>query len=123
MNKTQALHQFWNSFEIDAYEENSVPDDAKLPYITYQNESDMLDVKCLLTANIWYKSTSWKKIIDKAEEISKKINLHGHYIKEFDNGFLYITSGEPFMQTMSDPADELVKRVLLNITIEYLCSY
>mgnify|MGYP007057717663 CR=1 FL=1 len=28
MNKTQALHQFWNSFGIDAYEENSVPDDA-----------------------------------------------------------------------------------------------
>ena len=36
MTKAAAIYQFWNSFGLTAYEENTVPDDAAFPYITYQ---------------------------------------------------------------------------------------
>ena len=35
MNKEQAIHFFWSQFGLPAYDENSVPDDAQMPYITY----------------------------------------------------------------------------------------
>lgn len=36
MDRAQAIHSFWNSFGLKAYDENTVPDNAKLPYITYE---------------------------------------------------------------------------------------
>ena len=35
MDKYQAINEFWNRFGVMAYDENTVPDDAELPYITY----------------------------------------------------------------------------------------
>ena len=34
MTKANAIYNFWNSFGITAYEENTVPEDAIFPYIT-----------------------------------------------------------------------------------------
>ena len=50
MTKAAAMYQFWNSFGLTAYEENTVKDDASFPYITYQlvtdiNYSDVVDWK------------------------------------------------------------------------------
>ena len=43
MDKQQAIHGFWSSFGITAYDENSVPDDAELPYITYNDLHSNMD--------------------------------------------------------------------------------
>ena len=40
MTKAAALHSFYSSFGLTAYEENSVPDDAEFPYITYNITTD-----------------------------------------------------------------------------------
>ena len=40
MDKAQALHSFWSGFGLTAYDENTVPDGAQLPYITYEVEGD-----------------------------------------------------------------------------------
>ena len=40
MTKAEALHSFYSSFGLTAYEENSVPDDAEFPYITYNITTD-----------------------------------------------------------------------------------
>jgi hypothetical protein len=123
MNKTQALHQFWNRFGLTAYEENSVPDDTRFPYITYSNEMDSFENVCLLTGNLWYRTDSWKSIIDKSEEISKYIKEHGFVTIPFDHGYLYITGGTPFAQSINEPSDDKIKRILININVEYLSSY
>lgn len=123
MNKTQALHQFWNSFGLKAYEESSVPDEANYPYITYTNEMDSIDNTCMLIGNLWYRSDSWQPIIDKSEEIAKYVKEHGFVTIPFDDGYLYITGGNPFAQTMDEPSDYKVKRIFINITVEYLCKY
>lgn len=123
MNKTQALHQFWNSFGLKAYEESSVPDEANYPYITYTNEMDSIDNICMLIGNLWYRTDSWQPIIDKSEEIAKYVKEHGFVTIPFDDGYLYITGGNPFSQTMDEPSDYKVKRIFINITVEYLCKY
>ena len=123
MTKTQALHQFWNSFGLVAYEENSVPDNAKFPYITYSNEMDNMDNICLLIGNLWYRTDSWKAILDKSNEIARYIKEHGFVTIPFDEGYLYITGGTPFAQTMNEPSDYKIKRIYININVEYLCKY
>ena len=77
MDKAQAIDRFWNSFDLPAYDENSVPDDAKMPYITYSLTVDNLDSPVTLSGNLWYRSESWKDITLKSEEISKKVSEKG----------------------------------------------
>jgi hypothetical protein len=43
MDKEQAIQNFWSQFGIPAYDENSVPDDLRYPFITYSVSTDMLD--------------------------------------------------------------------------------
>ena len=58
MTKAAAIYQFWNSFGLTAYEENSVPVEAAFPYITYQLVTDSFDREIPLVASIWYRSES-----------------------------------------------------------------
>lgn len=123
MDKAQAIHNFWSSFGLTAYDENSVPDDALTPYITYSVVEDNFDSPVMLSASIWYRSTSWAEIETKSQEISKAINdMYPSAIK-IDNGRLYITRGTPFAQRMNDPSDDMIKRIYINIYAEYLTAY
>ena len=123
MNKAQRLQQFWNSFQIPAYDENSVPDDVEYPYITYSVADDSLDNTVYLTASIWYRSFSWAEVESKKNEIAKRIGEHGFLSLPIDNGYVFMVKGTPFAQRMADPSDELVKRMYLNINVEFLTAY
>ena len=124
MNKWEAIHQFWNSFGWDAYDENSVdtgefaPD---FPYITYQAQTGAMDDVLTLTASLWDKSTSWQAISDKADDIAKTIG-HGYSIMSIKGGYLWITRGQPFAQRMSDE-DDLIKRIYIILNAEFLTAY
>ena len=121
MTKAAAIYQFWNSFGLTAYEENSVPDDADFPYITYQLVTDSFGREIPLTASIWYRSESWTAINAKTEEISAHIGLGGKIIK-CDGGRIWIKRGQPFAQNMGDESDDLIKRKYLNLTFEFLTA-
>ena len=121
MTKAAAIYQFWNSFGLTAYEENSVPDDATLPYITYQLVTDSFDREIPLTASIWYRRESWTEINAKTEEISQKISRGGKIIS-CDGGAIWLKRGQPFAQSMGDESDDLIKRKYLNITAEFMTA-
>ena len=121
MTKAAAIYQFWNSFGLTAYEENSVPDEAQFPYITYQLVTDSFDREIPLTASIWYRSESWSGINAKAEEISQKISRGGKIIP-CDGGVIWLKRGHPFAQSMGDESDDLIKRKYLNITAEFMTA-
>ena len=121
MTKAAAIYQFWNSFGLTAYEENSVPTDAAFPYITYQLVTDSFDREIPLTASIWYRSESWTGINSKTEEISQKISRGGKIIP-CDGGAIWLKRGQPFAQNMGDESDNLVKRKYLNITAEFMTA-
>lgn len=122
MNKEQAIHKLWSSFGITAYDENSVPDNAKMPYITYSVSADALDHPVILQANLWYHSTSWEDITKKKDEIARKIGEHGFYSVKLNDGYLWVVQGHPFAQRM-DGGNDTTKRIFLNVTAEFLTAY
>ena len=117
MNKAQAIHQFWNSFSIPAYDESTVSPDIELPRITYEYAEDNLDNVVFLSGSLWYKGMSWQAISDKAEEIAAYID--NGLIISIDNGYIYITRGTPFAQRMSDENNQ-IRRIYINIQVEFL---
>ena len=121
MTKAAAIYQFWNSFGLTAYEENTVPDDATFPYITYQLVTDSFYREIPLAASIWYRSESWTGINAKTEEISQKISRVGKIIS-CDDGAIWLKRGQPFAQNMGDESDDLIKRKYLNITAEFMTA-
>lgn len=121
MTKAAAIHQFWNSFGLTAYEENSVPDDAAFPYITYQLVTDSFDREIPIAVSIWYRSESWTGVNAKTEEISHTISRGGKIIS-CDGGAIWLKRGQPFAQSMGDERDDLIKRKYLNITAEFMTA-
>ena len=123
MTKGQAIQKFWESFDLPAYDATSVPDNAPLPYITYQVHTDSLDGLCMTNASLWYKSYSWKEISEKTEQISKAISQMYPPSVKIDGGRMYITKGVPFAQRMSDTTSDDIRRMLLNVNFEFLTEY
>ena len=109
MTKAAAIYQFWNSFGLTAYEENSVPDEAQFPYITYQLVTDSFEREVPITASLWYRSESWTGINSKTEEISQTISRGGKIIP-CDGGAIWLKRGQLFAQSMVDKSDDLIKR-------------
>ena len=121
MTKAAAIYQFWSSFGLTAYDENTVTTDAAFPYITYQLVTDSFDREVPVTASIWYRSESWTAINAKTEEISQKISRGGKIIS-CDGGAIWLKRGQPFAQSMGDESDDLIKRKYLNITAEFMTA-
>ena len=122
MTKAAAIYQFWSGFGLTAYEENTVPEDAAFPYVTYQLVTDGFDRDVSATASLWYRGESWTAINAKTEEIAQRIGLGGKIIK-CDGGRIWIKRGQPFAQNMGDESDDLIKRKYLNVNIEYFTAH
>ena len=118
MDKMQTLHSFWSGFGLKAYDQTVVPDDAVLPYITYEAASDDWGHDLYLTASLWYRTTSWTEITFKSQEIANYISRGGRLIP-FDGGTMWIRMRAPWAQRMSDE-DGQIRRIVLSITIEFL---
>lgn len=123
MNKEQAIQKLWSSFGIPAYDEQTVPDNAKMPYITYQVSTDSIDQIVNLSASIWYRSSSWKDVSNKCDEIARYLAEQGFAKIELDNGYVWFVKGTPFAQRMSDPEDDMIRRIYLNVQAEFLTAY
>lgn len=120
MDKWQAIHNFWSGYGIPAYDENSVPDDAECPYITYNARIGSFEQPVQLTANIWYKSTSWAEASNKVDEIAA--SLYPYKIVRVDGGYMYVAEGSPFAQRMKDD-NSLIKRVYVITQAEFFTRY
>jgi len=131
MNKQQAYNAFWSGFGVLAFEENSMPDDSvidalissgvaksKYPYITYQVITDDLGHPVFPSASIYDKSSSWEKADTLSNAISGRIQEMGTI--PLDNGRMFITKGSPFAQHMSEEGDRSIRRIILNLGVEFL---
>jgi len=134
MNKQQAYNSFWSEFGVLAFEENSVPDDdvindlinqgyaeSKYPYITYQVLTGDLDEPIYPSASIHDKNSSWERVDLLANRISERIKKMDTI--ELDDGRMFITTGSPFSQHMDVGGDIFIKRVLLNLGVEFFTEF
>lgn len=118
MDKAQALHSAMSSFNLKAYDENSVPTEANLPYLTYRAVFDDMFNTAFVSASIWYRSTSWAEISQKCDEIAEWLGTGGQLIP-FENGVLWIRRGSPFSQRMND-TDDSIRRIYMNLEADFL---
>lgn len=119
MTKEEALYQFWSSFGLTAYDEAAVPDGTAFPYITYQSvTNNFIGGDTSMTASVWYRSESWEAPARKAEEIANFIGAGGIYWRDI----MWIKQGEPFSQSMGDSEDKIIKRKVINITVQFLTN-
>lgn len=127
MNKMQTLHSFWSGFGIPAFDENSVPDEqdriklygSAFPYITYEVSSDDFGNSIAQTASLWYRGSSWSDITEKEQQIADFITRGGRTLA-YDGGAMWIQRARPWAQRMSEPADETIRRIVLNVSVEFL---
>lgn len=110
IKSAQAIYQFLSSFGIPAYNENKVPDNAELPYITYSLiNADWRD-STVMNVSIWYAGTSLTEVYKKADEIGAKI---GEGLRlPVENGCVWLNKDNPFCQDQPTDKD--------NVTVVYL---
>lgn len=115
-NTAKALYKFFNSFDLDAYVEYNIPDDAELPYITYQLIEPAWNDVGTIYARVWYRSTSYAAISAKVDEIKAAV---GDGISlPTDGGAVYLTPGTPYAQNMPMEGDPTLKVVYLLFNIQ-----
>lgn len=118
-DKLQAFHSYMASFNIPAYEETSVPDIATLPYLTYEVPIGFFGDTLMGTFSLWYRDTSWVDILAKSNEIANDLGRGGKIITYDDGGF-WIRRGSPWAQRMSEPSDDMIRRIVHNYQIEFV---
>lgn len=124
MDKEQGLHSFWSGFGLPAYDERTVPTGfsaPRMPYITYEVVTDNINHPVAITGSLWYRGTSWQQITEKQHEIENAIGYGGKIIT-LDRGYLWLTRGAPFAQRMGDDTDDSVRRIIINLMVEYLTA-
>lgn len=119
MNKIEALNTFWNGFGLVAYDATSVPDDAVLPYITYESADSDFGNSVALTASLWYRDTSWRNITLKSMAIENHIG-RGGIIVNYSGGAMWIRKGVPWSNRLSAENDDSVRRIVLNVEVEFI---
>ena len=116
--KAAAFQDFMSSLGLPAYAATSVPDDAKMPYITYTwAEGAWGDGPVAVQADIWYRTESEAEPNAKVAEMSKRLGLGGVCLP-CEAGVLWVRRGSPFAQAVED-ADNSVKRRYINLELEF----
>lgn len=109
-----ALYSFYSGFGIDAYPESNVPENAKLPYITYTVIEPDWRNAASHQARVWYRSESYKGINAKVDEITRAV---GELVMlPTANGYVAIRPADPLVQ-YQPIANPEIKVAYLNFQI------
>lgn len=111
----KALYSFFSGFGLPAYVEYSPPDDAVLPYITYQLVEPGWNNPGSMYARVWYRSTSYVDVSAKVDEIAAAIGEGVSLPTE--SGAVYLGKGTPFAQYMPMEGDDTLKVMYLNLIV------
>lgn len=116
----KALYEFWNGFAIPAYPQDHVPDDATLPYITYELKQPNWRGIASYSANVYYRDTSYESISHTVDLISAEIGEGKKLV--MPTGYIYLFKEDLFAQIQADTETDLdnMKVALLTMNIHVL---
>lgn len=112
LRTAETLKAFFGGFGIPAYKENSVPDDIKLPYITFPLIEPEWDESASYYCQVWYKRKQVEALLMKADEIVGAIGEG--IVFDQDGGYVALYPSSPLIQTLTD---EDTDRAYLNLII------
>ena len=117
-DRWQAQDNFWSSFGVDAYEENSVLVGTAYPYITYEAYDALWSGDVAVSASIWTRSAEWSEADGLANAILNRLKNGGATVP-YTDGMIWITADAPIAQSMGDPDDNMVKRKLIRVILHF----
>lgn len=97
----KAVYQFFSSFGIPAYDQNAVPDDAELPYITYYVPEPEWGRQCTGYAQVWYRTKSRATVNAKTDQIVSAIGDRGIKL-ECESGYVMLRPETPLVTPVKD---------------------
>lgn len=110
------LYSFWSSFGIPAYPEYNIPDDASMPYITYELVEPEWRGQINAYARVWYRDTSYVSIAETLRNISNRIG-EGLLLPS-GRGFILLFKDSQFIQFQPYEVDNDVKIAYLSMIME-----
>lgn len=113
----EALYQFFSIFGLPVYEEDSVPTEARPPYITVRVVEPAWNDSAATYARVWDRGGT-ARIYGVVDQIRDAIG-EGVCIPT-DSGAVWIYMGQPFSQLMGFEGDPALKSVYLNLTLHAL---
>jgi len=119
MNKSQALYNFFSSFDISAFPTTAVPESVSFPWLSYENKLGNTRDSVSIAVYLYYHTDSEAVINAKVDEIAQRISLGGTQIA-YDGGAIWVKMGTPYSVPIVDNTDHSVKRRMLNITLEFM---
>lgn len=111
-----ALYNFFSGFGIPAYIQGNIPDNATMPYITYELIEPEPLATALFHASVWYRSTNIEGIAAKVDEIRVAIGNGVNLPTESGVIHIFRERNGTFGQIMNDPNRE-TKRAYLSMMI------
>lgn len=109
-----ALYGFLSGFDIPAYGENTVPDEAELPYLTYPLKEPEWNRPTTFYITVYYRSKdSNVPSLSKADEIVQAIGP-GIYLA-CDGGVVMLTPENPLIQEL--PPNDDVRGAYINLQL------
>lgn len=110
----QALYAFFSGFGIPAYAEDTVPDEAQLPYITFPQREPEWNAKATFYAKVYYRhQTSNLDALAKADEIVAAIGTGVRLPVE--GGCVVLWPETPLVQAVTPDGD--VRSAYINLSI------
>lgn len=106
------LYAFYSSFGIPAYQTDSVPDDAALPYLTYLYQEPRYDLPATHYCMVYMRTNSNDALLALAGEIVRAVG-EGAVLP----GGTVIRPSSPLVQIMVDGADPDVREAYINLQL------
>ena len=110
-----ALNGFFSSFGMPAWPEGSVPEAAKLPYITYTLTEPEWDESAMLQVRVWTRSDSFGPV--NAATAAMLARVGRGVLIPAGSGRICIRPGSPLAQHMPMPGDPELKVAYLNFQL------
>lgn len=108
LDQASLLYEFFSDI-CPSYLQNTVPDSATLPYLTYTLDNVDWQDSNLIQVKIYNKEQGVKNTLTLAQKLSDKI---GEGITINKNGtYIYMRKGSPFLQFMVEDEEKFVKSV------------
>lgn len=115
ISTAKALYEFFSGFGIPAYPENTVPDDAVLPYLSYSLAEPEWDQVQSFYVKVYYRNrSSYLESLTKADEIVREIGT-GIVLPCEPHGYIAIHPQTPLIQQL--PPEEEVRGAYINLSI------
>lgn len=111
----KALYSFLSSFNIPAYVEDNLPEDASLPYITYTLSKPDWKDPTSIQVRVWYKSNSYLTLMQKVDEIAEAIE-EGYSVKT-ETGNVVIYKDMNFVQIQPFIEESKLRVAYLNLIV------